>query len=378
MKRLLQAALALTLIVSVVAIYQPFKVEAVTCGFGTDNGSGLCVGGLTTGPGTLNQTFNVPADWNSASNSISCIGAGGDGRVGVTSSSAGGGGGGGAYSTITNLTLTPSGTATYTIGAHATTSAGNTANATYFNGTTAAGASVACDPGRAPSSATAAGAAGLAANSSGLPRVVGQEVSDLLMRQVLVVAEAVARRDQPELEKLAENPQHLRVVPVVEEGVVRTRVLPRQEATEPQQAVLGVTAEKARQTLRAAQAVRAALLQQAQVAIQAPLAVEGVARAASTVQVEPREKVAMATAIPRLTLLTAPAAVVVGLAGVNGNGSPHLGNGGAGGTYGGGGGGTAARQSKTHVQRQSAIHLMVEELRAGLRPSSPKPPEAVA
>ena len=38
----------------------------------------------------------------------------------------------------------------------------------------------------------------------------------------------------------------------------------------------------------------------------------------------------------------------------------------------------AARQSKTHVQRQSAIHLMVEELRAGLRPSSPKPPEAVA
>ena len=40
--------------------------------------------------------------------------------------------------------------------------------------------------------------------------------------------------------------------------------------------------------------------------------------------------------------------------------------------------GNAARQSKTHVQRQSAIHLMVEELRAGLRPSSPKPPEAVA
>jgi hypothetical protein len=38
----------------------------------------------------------------------------------------------------------------------------------------------------------------------------------------------------------------------------------------------------------------------------------------------------------------------------------------------------AARQSETLVQRQSAVHLMVEELRTALRPSSPQPPEAVA
>lgn len=57
----------------------------------------------------------VPADWNSLSNSVECIGSGG----GSGSASGGGseaGGGGGAYAKVSNITLTPGGTAAFSIG----------------------------------------------------------------------------------------------------------------------------------------------------------------------------------------------------------------------------------------------------------------------
>ncbi len=76
---------------------------------------------LTANPGTGNQTWTVPVDWNSANNTIECIGAGGDGGVQAGS---GGGGGGGAYAKVFNLSLTPGATITYSVGGDATTTAG--------------------------------------------------------------------------------------------------------------------------------------------------------------------------------------------------------------------------------------------------------------
>lgn len=98
---------------------------------------------LTTGAGSGNQTWNVPSDWNSSSNSIECIGAGGDGG-----NADGAGGSGGEYRKITNLTLTPSGTATYSVGAHASTTASKIYAETYFNGTASSTASLSCSPGK--------------------------------------------------------------------------------------------------------------------------------------------------------------------------------------------------------------------------------------
>ena len=66
---------------------------------------------LTTG-----TSWTVPKDWNNAQNQIECIGGGGGGRA-ERWSAPGGGGGGGAYSSITNLTLTPGATLAYKIGA---------------------------------------------------------------------------------------------------------------------------------------------------------------------------------------------------------------------------------------------------------------------
>lgn len=56
----------------------------------------------------------VPADWNSANNSIEAIGCGGFGGDG-SSTVGGGGGGGGEYRKSVNVTLTPGGVLTYHI-----------------------------------------------------------------------------------------------------------------------------------------------------------------------------------------------------------------------------------------------------------------------
>lgn len=54
--------------------------------------------------------WTVPADWNSASNTIEVIGAGGSINVIGNPNQPSGGGGGGAYASISNLTLTPGST----------------------------------------------------------------------------------------------------------------------------------------------------------------------------------------------------------------------------------------------------------------------------
>lgn len=112
----------------------------------------------TTGSGT----WTVPADWNSANNTIECIGGGGSGYSwGVNC----GGGGGGAYAKSVNLVLTPGSSINYSVG--------TTAAATWFNATGLAnaqsiGAAVACaaDYGRNASSSSGA-TGGLAGNSVG-------------------------------------------------------------------------------------------------------------------------------------------------------------------------------------------------------------------
>lgn len=110
---------------------------------------------LTTTSGS-NQTWDVLADWNSADNLVETIASGASGGVsrGASSNSVtrrASGGGGGGYSGEPNITLTPSGSATYrlsdggpgvaTSGANQSINGNNGADA-WFNGTTLAGASV--------------------------------------------------------------------------------------------------------------------------------------------------------------------------------------------------------------------------------------------
>ena len=62
-------------------------------------------------------TWNVPADWNSADNTIECIGAGGNGATKNVTANGGTGGGGGEYRRINNQTLTASSTVDVVVGA---------------------------------------------------------------------------------------------------------------------------------------------------------------------------------------------------------------------------------------------------------------------
>ena len=93
---------------------------------------------LTTG-----TSWTVPANWNSANNTIEVIGGGGGGEVGAGSGGSanqgGGGGGGGAYAKISNLTLTANGSVTIQVGAGGASAANGTD--TWFNSSTCAGAS---------------------------------------------------------------------------------------------------------------------------------------------------------------------------------------------------------------------------------------------
>jgi hypothetical protein len=76
-------------------------------------------------------SWTVPADWNSANNSIEAIGGGGGGQTASTSF-AGSGGGGGGYSKITNLSLASGNSVTVQIGTAGL--AGSSGGDTYFNG----------------------------------------------------------------------------------------------------------------------------------------------------------------------------------------------------------------------------------------------------
>lgn len=116
---------------------------------------------------TSGTSWNTPADWDNAANSIECIGSGADGRpASDVTFSGGGGGGGGAYAKITNLTI--SGAITYQIGASATSTSvtPNTARVreTYFNGTASSSASLSCSWGKYSGDTT--GGVGGATNAS--------------------------------------------------------------------------------------------------------------------------------------------------------------------------------------------------------------------
>jgi hypothetical protein len=110
----------------------PYDASATTCDFGSAVSGGQCIGFLTSG-----TSWTVPADWNSASNTIEVIGGGGAG--GASGGLGIGGGGGGAYAEIANLSLTPSNSVSYQVGAGAPAVAfgngnGTSGGDTYFNG----------------------------------------------------------------------------------------------------------------------------------------------------------------------------------------------------------------------------------------------------
>lgn len=68
---------------------------------------------------TSGSAFTVPADWNSASNTIEVIGGGGGGGDDDQRSYGGfggGGGGGGGYAKVSNVSLTPGATLSYQVG----------------------------------------------------------------------------------------------------------------------------------------------------------------------------------------------------------------------------------------------------------------------
>jgi hypothetical protein len=112
-----------------------------------------------------NQTWTVPSDWNSSNNTVEVIAAGGGGEV--VSGGPSYGGGGGAYSKVTNVVLTPGGTATYRLSAGgAGANPGGAGPDAWFNGTTLAGSSVGAKGGSGGTTG-AAGAGGVAASGIG-------------------------------------------------------------------------------------------------------------------------------------------------------------------------------------------------------------------
>src|SRR5208283_3873464 len=109
-------------------------------------------------------TWTVPLNWNSASNAVYCIGAGGKGGDGVNTVSGGAGGGAGACAWATNLTLTPGANINIQVGvASGTTGAGTTPTAnTWFQDVSTVVAA-----GGSPGVTTVAGVGGTVGNSVG-------------------------------------------------------------------------------------------------------------------------------------------------------------------------------------------------------------------
>ncbi len=123
---------------------------------------------------TNGSTWSVPADWNSANNTIETIGAGG---AGGSSSCGPGGGGGGAYSKVSNLTL--SGNVSYHVGDASYSVNGYDAvnypqyGDTWFNGSSVAGSTVGAKGGQIGCSVTNARQGGSAASGVGTVKYSG-------------------------------------------------------------------------------------------------------------------------------------------------------------------------------------------------------------
>lgn len=125
---------------------------------------------------TSGTSYSVPAGWSSASNTIETI-AGGGGSAYIASTNTSGGGGGGAYAKISNLTLTPSSSVAYAIGAagsggNSGSTPGTNGGDTYFNGANLAGSSVGAEGGKGSTTTTGA-SGGLASNSVGTTKYNG-------------------------------------------------------------------------------------------------------------------------------------------------------------------------------------------------------------
>lgn len=121
-------------------------------------------------------SWTVPSDWNSSSNSIYLLGGGGGGSGAVVNNAggnhaSGGGGGGGGFTLATNVSLTPSASVAYAIGAAGTAGIGSTTastagpgGATTFNSgaytTTGGGGAASSVRGNAGTGATNNGGAG--------------------------------------------------------------------------------------------------------------------------------------------------------------------------------------------------------------------------
>ncbi len=112
---------------------------------------------------TAITSFTIPSNWTTT-NTIECIGSGGNGRIGSINQSRGGGGGG-AYALVSNLEI--SGSITYAIAQGGTFSTG-----TYFNGTASTSASVSCQSGKTPLILNG-GAGGTTAGSIGTIKFAG-------------------------------------------------------------------------------------------------------------------------------------------------------------------------------------------------------------
>jgi hypothetical protein len=97
-------------------------------------------------------TWTVPADWNSANNTIHCIGAGNGGGTD------GGGGGGGGYAAGVRVPLTLGAAISYQVGNH--NSGSSVLRATFFNGTEGFGSNTVEGGGGGASNGSGGGGAG--------------------------------------------------------------------------------------------------------------------------------------------------------------------------------------------------------------------------
>jgi hypothetical protein len=116
---------------------------------------------LTSVATTPLPTWTVPADWDSVSNTIECVGPGADG----SNTFQGGAGGGGAYAKISSLALTPGDSITYNAGTR--NNGGGGATDCWFNGPNFAGASVGAVRGQGGNSSGIGGLGGDAASCIG-------------------------------------------------------------------------------------------------------------------------------------------------------------------------------------------------------------------
>lgn len=145
-----------------VDIYKEYKHDWLSQA--PDRGKSLKIYECTVIFLTSGTSTTIPADWNSANNSVECIGGGGSGKAGDPCSGGGGGGGGGGYSKILNETYTQSASRTIAIGGVA----GDTSMKKDDNSTTACLAK-----GGATATSTTGGIGGAAASGTGATKTSG-------------------------------------------------------------------------------------------------------------------------------------------------------------------------------------------------------------